>query len=202
MLDPSTRRPGFVRGAVLVLAALGLMQTAALAGHMSDWRHDHSSKGVPYRPKGLSELKQHFGAACNAKANDARAWFPSAVARGEGGYVYFHPYLARNIGHNIRGHIAKAHRNGAVDYGVYGYNCRTKTGGSGYSVHAWGAAVDTNTARNPYGQSHWDGRGADGVNHGTYIPDVWRGAAPGHRFKWGKTFSTPDPHHFQYVTGY
>ena len=60
MLDPSTRRPGVVRGALVVLAALGLMQSAAVAGHMGDWRHDHSARGIPYRPKGLSELKRRF----------------------------------------------------------------------------------------------------------------------------------------------
>ncbi len=198
----TSRRRAFVRGAVAAIAAGVALQSGALASHMSDWRHDHSSQGIPYRPKGLQELRQRFGAACGDKANDARTWFPSAVSRGEGGYIYYHPYLGRNIGHNIRGHIAKAHRNGAVDYGVYGYACRQKTGGTGYSTHAWGAAVDTNTARNPYGQPYWNGIGADGKDHGTYIPNVWRGPDPGHRFKWGIHFSTPDPHHFQYVTGY
>ena len=40
-------------------------------------------------------------------------------------------------------------------------------------------------------------------NHGTYIPDVWRGGFPGHRFFWGLNWDTaPDPMHFQYVTDY
>lgn len=202
MLGTSTRPRALVRGSLVALALIVSLNAMAVASHMSSWRHDHSSKGVPYRPKGLKELRNRFGSACNGKANDARTWFPSAVGRGQGGYVYYHPYLGRNIGHNVRGHIAKAHKNKAVDYGVYGYNCRLKTGGSAYSVHAWGAAVDTNTARNPYGQSYWNGRGSDGKRYGKYIPNVWRGSDPGHRFKWGLRFSTPDPHHFQYVTGY
>lgn len=202
MLDSSTRRSRGVLGVLAAVAVLTVMQSAALAGHMNNWRHDHSSDGVPRRPKGLQQLRDRFGKPCGNKANDARTWFPSAVARGQGGYVNYHPYLARNVGHNIRGHIAKAHRNGAIDYGVYGYSCRTMTGGSNYSTHAWGAAIDTNTARNPYGQGYWNGKGADGKDHGTYIPNVWKGPDPGHRFKWGMSFSTPDPHHFQYVTGY
>jgi D-alanyl-D-alanine carboxypeptidase len=173
----------------------------ALAGHMTDWRHDHSKRGVPPRPDGVAELRHRFGGpACNEKANNARTWFPHAVSRNEGGYVIYHPYLAINVGDNIRNHIAAAHRNGALDYGIYGYNCRLKTGGSEWSVHAWGAAIDTNTARNPYGQDHWEGKGADGHDYGRYIPDLYRGVFPGHRFTWGKSWS--DPHHFQYVSDY
>ena len=42
------------------------------------------------------------------------------------------------------------------------------------------------------------------VDHeGNYLPDVWRGVFPGHRFFWGLNFdTTPDPMHFQYVTNY
>lgn len=175
------------------------------AGHWaaSGWSHDHSSSGIPIRPKGLNGLNNRFGGACSAAANDAVTWFPSAVDRNVGGYVYYHPYLAVNVGNNIRGHIGNDHREGAVDYGVYGYDCRLKTGGTQYSTHAWGAAIDTNTARNPYGQTYWNGIGADGLDHGSYIPNVWKGPNPGHRLYWGLNFSgTKDPHHFQYVTGY
>lgn len=188
--------------AAALLAAL-LAAGPAGAGHWRNFTHDHSSKGVPYRPKGLAELRQRFGSACNSRANDARTWFPSAVGRKVGGYVYYHPYLARNIGWNIRGHVNSTHRTGAFDYGIYGYACRLKTGGTTYSVHSWGAAIDTNTARNPYGQTYWNGRGANGVDYRRYLPDLYRGKYPGHRFYWGLNFSgTKDPHHFQYVTGY
>jgi hypothetical protein len=115
-----------------------------------------------------------------------------------GGYIQYHTYIARNVGHNVRSHIEAAHRNGAVDYGVYGYNCRLIRGSTSWSTHAFGAAVDTNSARNPLGQSSWNGTGADGTNYGTYIPDTWKA----HTFFWGIGWSRPDPMHFQYVTGY
>ena len=58
-------------------------------------------------------------------------------------------------------------------------------------------------AAHPRYQDYWNGRGFDGQNHGTYIPDVWRGGFPGHRFFWGLNWdSAPDPMHFQYVTNY
>jgi D-alanyl-D-alanine carboxypeptidase len=185
-----------VAGAIVALAAAG----PVLAGHWRGWEHNHSNRGVPPRPEGLHELRNRFGPPCGDRANNARTWFPHAVNRGVGGYVYYHPYLAINVGNNIRNHINAAHRNGALDYGIYGYNCRLKTGGSEWSTHAFGAAIDTNTARNPYGQDHWNGKGADGHDHGLYIPDLYRGAYPGHRFVWGKQWS--DPHHFQYVSNY
>lgn len=34
---------------------------------------------------------------------------------------------------------------------TWGYNCRRITGGSGYSLHAYGIAVDINSRANPYG---------------------------------------------------
>ena len=191
------------RLAVLVVAGIvaAALASPVLAGHMTDWRHNHSKRGVPPRPDGLAALRYRFGGpACNEKANNARTWFPFAVSRDRGGYVLYHPYLAINVGDNIRNHIAATHRNGALDYGIYGYSCRLKTGGSGWSVHAWGAAIDTNTARNPYGQDHWEGKGADGHDYGRYIPNLYRGSFPGHRFVWGKRWS--DPHHFQYVSNY
>lgn len=196
-----------LRGALVPTAAVVVLATLAAglanAGHWRDFAHDHSSSGVPYRPKGLAELRQRFGEACNSRANDARSWLPSAVDRNVAGYVYYHPYLARNVGWNIRGHVNSAHRNGAFDYGIYGYACRLMRGGSSYSVHAWGAAIDTNTARNPWGQTYWNGRGANGVDYGRYLPDMFRAPYPGHRFYWGLNFSgTKDPMHFQYVTGY
>ena len=40
-------------------------------------------------------------------------------------------------------------------------------------------------------------------NYKKYLPNLWKGAYPGHNFYWGLNFSTtPDPMHFQYVTGY
>ena len=51
--------------------------SSALAGHLSGWTHDHSSKGVPPRPSGLSGLNAVFGPRCSDRADNARSWWPS-----------------------------------------------------------------------------------------------------------------------------
>ncbi|MGH2630691.1 MAG: hypothetical protein ACRDHI_09060, partial [Actinomycetota bacterium] len=63
--------------------------SSALAGHMSDWMHDHSGRGIPPRPKGLAELNDVFGARCSNRANNARSWWPHAdwSPFGAGAYV-------------------------------------------------------------------------------------------------------------------
>ena len=201
------RAPFLTRLALLAVASAtiaGLVApTIASANHLADWVHDHSNRGVPYRPDGYSDLVDTFGEHCSDAANDSRSFWPSQAARLEPGYIYVNSYIGRNVGYNVRTHIDAAHHDGAVDYGVYGYNCRYIGGTTSWSTHAFGAAVDTNSARNPVGQDHWNGRGADGTDYGTYIPDWWRGSLPGHRFYWGLHFSTtPDPMHFQYVINY
>ena len=188
---------------VAVLSGLVAYPIAAQANHMYGWVHDHSSAGIPPRPNGYTQLVATFGQPCNAAADDARSYWPSQSARNVAGYIKYHPYLARDIGYNIRSHIEAVHKNGAVDFGVYGYVCKYIAGTTKRSTHAFGAAVDTNSYRNPVGQTYWNGIGANGTNYYRYIPDVWRGAYPGHNFYWGLNFSTtPDPMHFQYVTGY
>ena len=71
-------------------------------------------------------LNNVFGARCSDKANNARSWWPNADTDpfGAGKYVFYHTYLARNIGFNIRNHINAAHRDGALYPGIGGYNCR------------------------------------------------------------------------------
>lgn len=189
------------RGAVaLVLSVLLLVPAAAIAGHMYGWTHDHSSAGVPYRPHGYNDIVRIFGQPCTANRYAARTWFPHINAPWDAGYVYHHPYIAKNVAHNIRGHVSAAHKDGAWYYGQYGAVCKERTGGSGPSTHSWGAAIDTNTARNPYGQCSWNGVGVDGVAYGTYLPNVWRDSEAGHNFRWGRDWC--DPHHFQYATGW
>jgi hypothetical protein len=177
--------------------------TAATASHMSDWTHDHSSSAIPSRPQGYRELVDAFGQPCNSRANDARSYWPHQGNGDVPGYVYYHVRLERNIGFNIRNHIEAAHLNGALYPLIGAYNCRYISGTTQWSVHAFGAAVDTNSQRNPMGQDFWNGRGADGIDHGRYVPDVWRGPDPGHHFFWGLNWPTrPDPMHFQFVTDY
>lgn len=199
--DPWRRVRWRARGAVAaVVSVLLLAPVAAIAGHMYGWTHDHSSAGVPYRPHGYNDIVRVFGQPCGPNRNAARTWFPHINARWNAGWVYHHPYIARNVAHNIRGHVSAAHNDGAWDYGQYGAVCKTRTGGSGPSLHSFGAAIDTNTARNPYGQCSWNGVGANGVSYGTYLPNVWRDTYAGHNFRWGKDWC--DPHHFQYATGW
>ena len=184
-------------------SALLVSPFAARAIVPSGWVHDHSSAGIPARPSGYSAIVATFGQPCNSLANAARSYWPSQSARNVPGYIYYHPYIDRDVSWNIRDHVDFDGRDQAVDYGVYGYNCRYISGTTSWSTHAFGAAIDTNSARNPVGQSYWVGIGADGVKYGSYLPGIWKGAYPGHHFYWGLKFSTtPDPMHFQYATGY
>lgn len=192
--------------AVWVAALVALVPGVAQAHHAHQvpigWVHDHSSAGVPRRPSGLSALVNKFGPHCSAAAGAARSYWPSQAARNQPGYLYVNTYIGRDVDYNIRNHISADRADGAVDYGVYGNFCRYIDGTTTWSTHAWGAAVDTNSARNPQGQGYWNGTGADGIDHGKYIPDMWKGSYPGHNFYWGLNFSNPDPMHFQYVTNY
>jgi hypothetical protein len=192
-----------IGGAFLLLTAVWVTFTAssAIAGHMQDWMHDHSA--IPPRPSGLAEMNRMFGQRCINRSNDGRSFWPHARGVGDGGYVYYNSYIARNVGYNIRNHINASHNDGALYPGIGGYNCRLIEGSTSWSSHSWGAAIDTNWLHNPRYQDHWNGHGADGDPHGTYIPDVWRGAFPGHRFFWGLNWDhAPDPMHFQFVTNY
>jgi hypothetical protein len=148
------------------------------------------------RPYGLTGLKKMFGKPCNSKANDARTFVPNAWGRGKDGYLYYHRKLFGKVHTDVIEKILKSGRRQAIDYGVWGYNCRKKTGGSSWSVHAWGAAIDTNTLRNPYGATKWIGKGANGKRYGRYIPQLYMAED----FYWGLNFR--DPMHFQYVSGY
>lgn len=198
---PGPRVRWRARGAVAAVASVVLLApVTAIAGHMYGWTHDHSSAGVPYRPHGYNDIVRVFGQPCGPNMNAARTWFPHVWGPWRPDYVNHHPYIGRNVAHNIRGHVSAAHRDGAWDYGQWGAVCKTRTGGSGPSLHSFGAAIDTNTAKNPYGQCSWNGVGVDGVAYGTYLPNVWRETEAGHNFRWGRDWC--DPHHFQYATGW
>lgn len=151
---------------------------------------------VGARPYGLSGLVRVFGKRCSPKANDARTWYPSAGGRGKEGYVYYHAKLARKVGGKILGALNRKNMRGAVDYGVWGYACRIKRGGTSWSVHSWGVAIDTNTLKNPWQATQWNGRGANGKNYRKRYPRLWLNQ----NFYWGIHFR--DPMHFQYVAGY
>jgi len=196
-----------VRAGALVVAAVCGFAIAHAAGVASAspidiWVHDHSSDVIKPRPDGLSEIQSTFGPVCGDNSNGARSYWPSQDSSGPG-YVYYDPYIGKNVGGNIRGHVQFDHKDDAVRWLVGGYNCRYISGTTSWSLHAWGAAIDTNSATNPVGQDHWNGVGSDGKKYGTYLPDVWAGPYPGHKFFWGLNWpNKPDPMHFQYATGY
>lgn len=148
------------------------------------------------RPYGLAGLKTLFGKRCNRKANDARTYMPSAWGRGDAGYVYYHSLLAPKVANDVLAPLLDDGNDLAFDYGIWGYACRLKTGGTSWSVHSWGAAIDTNTLRNPFGQTWWNGKGSTGQRFGRAIPNAYMAQD----FYWGINFS--DPMHFQYVSGY
>lgn len=154
------------------------------------------SGDVGVRPYGAKGLRSVFGRPCNTRSNNARSYFPSAGGRGKSGYVYYHSKLAKKIGGNVLEKIYRQNKMGSLDYGIWGYACRMKTGGSSWSVHSWGAAIDTNTLRNPWRARNWDGRGSNGKRYGRYLPDLYLRQG----FYWGIHFR--DPMHFQYVSGY
>jgi hypothetical protein len=185
------------------LSAFLVASFAARAMPPLGWTHDHSSAGVPHRPQGYNGLVSTFGQPCNHRANAARSSWPSKSTPGVDGYIYYHPYIDRDVSWNVRFHISADRKEQALYPGIGGYNCRYIEGTTNWSVHAFGAAIDTNWQRNPRGNSTWNGVGADGKNYGKYLPNLWKGAYPGHNFYWGINFGTiPDPMHFQYVTGY
>jgi hypothetical protein len=137
-----------------------------------------------------------FGRRCNTRANDSRTFFPHAWGRGDHGYVYYHRKLFAKVAYDVLAPLLEHKKKNAFDYGIWGYACRLKTGGTTWSVHSWGAAIDTNTLRNPFGQSYWVGKGAKGKNYGNLIPNAYMNE----NFYWGLNFN--DPMHFQYVSGY
>lgn len=66
------------------------------------------------------------------------------------------------------------------------YNNRKKTGGNGWSLHAYGAAFDISPRQNPYGKK------------GTLPKEVVE-AFKKQGAQWGGIWRTPDPHHFQFA---
>jgi hypothetical protein len=153
------------------------------------------------RPNGLSDLNAVFGTRCTDPVNNGRAFFPWANDSASGGYIYFHSKLTGIVA-NVRHRNDIDNRDGAYNRAVWGYACRQIEGSSNWSPHSWGVAIDINSVRNPQGDTSWDGVGSNGVNYGTYLPDLFTQSLIGN-FYWGLNFSSnKDPMHFQYVTGY
>jgi D-alanyl-D-alanine carboxypeptidase-like protein len=194
------RSIGVVLG--LIVIALSVVP-AANAYHFQaeGWRHKHYK--YPPVPSGYSKIVSTFGQPCNSAVNDNRTnWV--AVDNGKSYPVYYHVKLggysthyggtgrtdmSSNLNHDVRGHIRNDHMGGYVTHGIYGYACRKINNSNKWSTHAWGIAVDINSAANPYPTSNCRGMPAQLIRDWT-----------DHGWKHGKSFS--DCMHFQYAVNY
>jgi hypothetical protein len=165
------------------------------------WRDQHLK--WPPLPSGYWGIVRVFGKPCNGAANDNLSnWtaaddqkvYPVRYHFKLGGYGKFYGgtgslQRSSNFNNDIRGHIRNEHYAGYVTHGIYGYICRRISGSSKWSTHAWGIAVDINSAANPFPTYRCNG-----------MPDplvrIWKT----HRWIHGASFG--DCMHFQYATDY
>jgi len=174
-----------IRTAAVLLAAaiVGAGATAAMAADL----HYHYPK-VPY---GRAQIVDVFGRPCNARARENAITFKAA----DDGRLYtvrYHRKLGgaySSVLPDVRWHILNSTYPDNLKRGIWGYACRYIANTRKYSTHAWGIAVDINSAYEHVGHYHChsipDGLGRIWTNHG---------------FKWGVSFG--DCMHFQYATGY
>ncbi|HEX9697540.1 MAG TPA: M15 family metallopeptidase [Actinomycetota bacterium] len=184
---------------VAAVAAASLASGAAAAGPTgflgkvegdTIWSDRH--QGYPATPSGEAKLRATFGAPCNANAN-ANSYLMVAQDDGKPYRVNFHKKLggmsSSNLDNDIPGHMHKTGQDAKLKRGIWGYTCRMKRGStSKYSVHAWGVAVDINSAYETPGSPC------------RTIPDGLGWIWTSHNWKWGKSWS--DCMHFQYVSSY
>lgn len=78
--------------------------------------------------------------------------------------------------------------NAAGEIVTGGFNCRAVAGTNTPSNHSWGLAIDINSDVNPR-------RRPLTTDIPAHIPQLWSRFG----FRWGGTFSTPDPMHFEYM---
>ena len=143
------RRPsGIASAGALVVSAICAFAIA----------HASSGVGVTHRHLGARPLERRdqapsrralgdqstFGPVCGDNSNGARSYWPSQDANGPG-YVYYDPYIGKNVGGNIRGHVAFDRKT----MPSVGWSAATTAGTSPArrsGRYAWGAA-STRTAR-------------------------------------------------------
>ena len=120
------------------------------------------------------------------------------------GYIYYHPYIDRDVSYNVRNHIASDRQKEQALYpGVGAYNCRMIEGDDQLVRPCVRGRDRHQLAAESTRQLNVERHGRQRPRYRKYLPNLWKGAYPGHNFYWGMNFSTiPDPTHFQYVTGY
>lgn len=207
-MDPSGFRRRRSALAVLAVASVCVVLSAAPAAsyHFSTyegWRDRHVN--YPPLPSGYSGIVSVFGEPCNSQVNKNRTnWVASDD--GVSYAVYYHRKLggwgpfyggtncstcSSNLNNDVRGHIRNDHLHGHVKRGIWGYNCRRISGSTKWSTHAWGIAVDINSAYEHVGSDH---------RHCHSIPSSLAKRWTDHRWVHGVSFG--DCMHFQYATNY
>lgn len=188
---------------IFVLATVASAWPAQANHYYSEqgWRDKHVL--WPPKPSGYEEIVKTFGEPCNEAANDNLSnWtatddkkvYPVRYHYKLGGYGKFYggagsTERSSNFNNDVRGHIRNEHFAGYVTRGIYGYTCRKISGTQKWSTHAWGIAVDINTAANPYPTSRCKGMPSGLIK-------IWTN----HRWRHGASFS--DCMHFQYALDY
>jgi hypothetical protein len=187
----------------MIIAALAIVVAPpadAYHYYSAGWRDKHVY--YPPLPSGYSGIVSVFGQPCNSNSTaNAMNWRAQ-----DNGYTYvvrYHYKLggygtrhggtgsttrSSNLNNDVRGHISNEHLNPKVLSGIWGYNCRRISGSTKWSTHAWGIAVDINSA---YEQLDYSCDTVVGR-----LPQIWKE----HRWIHGASFA--DCMHFQYATNY
>lgn len=186
-----------------ILLPLGvvLVAPALMASHWGQlgWRDKHYN--YPAVPSGYTQIVSRFGQPCSANASaismqwraaDNNVTYSVVFHRKLGGYptemVGNKKGNSTNLDNDVYGHIQNAHLSSYTKSGIYGYACRVKRGGTDWSTHAWGIAVDISSASEPLGQCN----STTNYNFSSIFKD--------HGWTWGKDWC--DPMHFQYAKDY
>lgn len=173
--------------ATAVLA--GAVFAAGSGRALADWDQHYN---YPPVPNGYSGIVSVFGAPCNGDAN-ANALYWTAADNGVNYAVRYHRKLggtrSSNLYPDVRFHVMYQGYDPRIYHGIWGYNCRYISGTTKYSTHAWGIAVDINSAYEHVNHYHCH-----------TVPSGVGTIFKGHKWSWG--FSWGDCMHFQYATGY
>ncbi|HYZ94113.1 MAG TPA: M15 family metallopeptidase [Actinomycetota bacterium] len=199
------RHTKFAAAAVVLVLAVVAAAPAAGAWHFAaeGWQHQHYK--YPPVPSGYSQIVSVFGQPCNSNSTYNRTnWV--ATDNGTSYAVYYHYKLggwgthyggkgrydmSSNLNQDVRGHLRNDHLTGLIKSGIWGYACRYISGTTKWSTHAWGIAVDINSAYEHYGADHKHCHSIPGS-----VSDRWKA----HSWKHGWTFG--DCMHFQYAINY
>lgn len=172
----------------VALLALGLVLATGTAAHADPPRHRHLY--YPAQPSGKSQIVATFGQPCNANAR-ASSYSWRAADNGVLYAVRYHYKLGIGSTNflDIRYHIEDQNLDRYVRHGIWGYNCRYIRGTTKWSTHAWGIAIDVNSAYEHVKHFHCH-----------TVPSALGSIFRTHYWKWGLDWG--DCMHFQYARNY